>query len=103
MGLSEEDVARVRTAAALHDVGKLHTPREILNKPGRLTDEEFAVVRRHPGDGATMATGLDDPMITAMIRHHHERLDGAATRRASPATRSRSARASSPSRTPSTR
>jgi putative nucleotidyltransferase with HDIG domain len=76
MGLSATDVAKVRTAAALHDVGKLHTPRDILNKPGRLTDEEFEVIRHHPGDGAAMATGLDDPMITAMIRHHHERLDG---------------------------
>ena len=77
MGLSATDVAKVRTAAALHDVGKLHTPRAILNKPGGLTEEEFAVIRRHPGDGAAMATGLGDPMITAMIRHHHERLDGA--------------------------
>ncbi len=77
MGLSDADVAKVRTAAALHDVGKLHTPRDILNKPGRLTHEEFEVIRRHPGDGAAMATGLGDPMIVAMIRHHHERLDGA--------------------------
>ena len=44
----------MRTAAALHDVGKLQTPRDILNKPGRLTDEEFAVIRRHPSDGAAM-------------------------------------------------
>ena len=43
MGLGADDVAKVRTAAALHDVGKLHTPRDILNKPGRLTEEEFAV------------------------------------------------------------
>ena len=56
MGLSATDVAKVRTAAALHDVGKLHTPRDILNKPGRLTDEEFEVIRHHPGDGAAMAT-----------------------------------------------
>jgi len=77
MGLSSADVAKVRTAAALHDVGKLHTPRAILNKPSALTEDEFKVIRRHPGDGAAMATGLDDPMITAMIRHHHERLDGA--------------------------
>ena len=55
MGLSPAEVAKVRTAAALHDVGKLHTPREILNKPDRLTDEEFAVIKRHPGDGAAMA------------------------------------------------
>ena len=76
MGLSTADVAKVRAAAALHDVGKLHTPREILNKPDRLTDAEFAVIKRHPIDGAAMATGLGDPTITAIIRHHHERLDG---------------------------
>ncbi len=104
MGLSDAEVAKVRTAAALHDVGKLHTPREILNKPGRLTEEEFEVIRRHPGDGADMATGLGDPVIIAMIRHHHERLDGAgAIPPASPVTRSRSAPGSSPSPTPSTR
>ena len=77
MGLPAAEVAQVRTAAALHDVGKLHTPRDILNKPGRLTDEEFAVIRNHPGDGAEMSTSVGDPVITAMIRHHHERLDGA--------------------------
>ena len=77
MRLSPADVAKVRAAAALHDVGKILTPREILNKPGRLTDEEFALVQRHPGDGADMLAGIEDPEITAMVRHHHERLDGA--------------------------
>ncbi len=76
MGLPSAEVAKVRTAAALHDVGKLHTPRSILNKPGRLTDSEFALIKRHPVDGAVMASGIGDPEITAMIRHHHERLDG---------------------------
>jgi putative nucleotidyltransferase with HDIG domain len=76
MGLSPEDVAKVRLAAAVHDVGKLHTPREILNKPGRLTDEEFETVKRHPGDGAEMLAETEDPAITVMVRHHHERLDG---------------------------
>jgi len=76
MGLPAATVAKVRTAAALHDIGKLHTPRAILNKPGRLTDSEFALVKRHPGDGADMAAGIGDPEIAAMIRHHHERLDG---------------------------
>jgi putative nucleotidyltransferase with HDIG domain len=76
MRLAPEEVARVRTAAALHDVGKLNTPREVLNKPGRLTDEEFAVVKRHPVEGADMLAGFGDPDITAMVRHHHERLDG---------------------------
>ncbi|HYH88096.1 MAG TPA: HD domain-containing phosphohydrolase [Solirubrobacteraceae bacterium] len=76
MGLPAAEVARVRTAAALHDIGKLHTPRAILNKPGRLTDTEFSLVKRHPDDGAEMSVGVGDPVITAMIRHHHERLDG---------------------------
>ena len=77
MHLPPAEVARVRTAAALHDVGKIHTPREILNKPGRLSEEEFAVIKRHPGDGADMLAGIGDAEITAMVRHHHERLDGA--------------------------
>ena len=76
MGLPAAEVARVRTAAALHDIGKLHTPRAILNKPGRLTDTEFSIIKRHPVDGAEMSAGVDDPVISAMIRHHHERLDG---------------------------
>ena len=76
MGLPAAEVAKVRTAAALHDIGKLHTPRKILNKPGRLTDSEFALIKRHPVDGAVMTSGIGDPEISAMIRHHHERLDG---------------------------
>jgi putative nucleotidyltransferase with HDIG domain len=76
MGLSTEQVAKVRIAAALHDVGKVHTPREVLTKPGRLTDEEFAIIKRHPVDGAEMVAEVGDAEITAMVRHHHERLDG---------------------------
>lgn len=70
------DVAKLRTAAALHDIGKIHTPQAVLHKPGRLTDEEFGVVKRHPGEGAAMLAGLDDQDVVAMVRHHHERLDG---------------------------
>lgn len=76
LGLSSADIARVRTAATLHDIGKINTPIAILHKPGRLTDEEFAVIKRHPGDGADMVAGLDDPELVEMVRHHHERLDG---------------------------
>jgi putative nucleotidyltransferase with HDIG domain len=76
LGLDREEVARIRTAAAVHDVGKIRTPREVLNKPGRLSDEEFAIVKRHPGDGAEMVAEIGDPALTAMVRHHHERLDG---------------------------
>jgi putative nucleotidyltransferase with HDIG domain len=74
--LSPAEVAKVRTAAALHDVGKIHTPPEILNKADRLTEQEFEVIKRHPVDGADMLSGIGDGDVTAMVRHHHERLDG---------------------------
>jgi HD-GYP domain-containing protein (c-di-GMP phosphodiesterase class II) len=70
------DVARISAAAAVHDIGKLHTPRAILNNPGRLSNQEFAVIKRHPADGADMLAAIGDPEIAAMVRHHHERLDG---------------------------
>jgi HD-GYP domain-containing protein (c-di-GMP phosphodiesterase class II) len=76
MALPPAEVARIRTAAAIHDVGKIKTPTAILHKPGRLTDEEYDVIKKHPGDGAQMAGVLRDPELTAMVRHHHERLDG---------------------------
>jgi HD-GYP domain-containing protein (c-di-GMP phosphodiesterase class II) len=76
MGLPREQVARIRTAAAVHDVGKIDTPERILRKPGALTDEEYEVVKKHPADGARMAAVLHDPELAAMILHHHERLDG---------------------------
>jgi putative nucleotidyltransferase with HDIG domain len=75
MGLAADEVAKVRTAAALHDVGKILTPRDVLLKPGRLTDVEFEVVKRHPTDGAGMVAELGDREVTAIVRHHHERLD----------------------------
>ncbi|HEX3735366.1 MAG TPA: HD-GYP domain-containing protein [Solirubrobacterales bacterium] len=77
MGLSGEEVARIRTAGAVHDVGKIETPREIIDKPGALSDEEFAVIKRHAVVGAEMVAGLEDPELTRIVRHHHERLDGA--------------------------
>jgi putative nucleotidyltransferase with HDIG domain len=76
MGLSHDDVARIRIAASVHDIGKVHTPRQLLTKPGDLTEHEFAIVKRHALDGARMVAELGDPEITAMVRHHHERLDG---------------------------
>jgi putative nucleotidyltransferase with HDIG domain len=76
MGLSPEEVAKVRIAASMHDVGKVHTPRQILTKPGSLTERELEIMKRHPVDGARMAAEMGDPEITAMVRHHHERLDG---------------------------
>jgi hypothetical protein len=76
MGLPREQVARIRTAAAVHDVGKIETPLPILHKAGRLTDEEYEVIKRHPADGARMAEVLHDPELTSMVLDHHERLDG---------------------------
>jgi hypothetical protein len=76
MGLPRAQVARIRTAAAIHDVGKINTPKAILHKAGPLTDEEYEVIKRHPGDGAQMAAVLRDPELTSMVRHHHERIDG---------------------------
>jgi HD-GYP domain-containing protein (c-di-GMP phosphodiesterase class II) len=77
MGVPREEVARIRTAATVHDVGKIDIPSEIIEKPGALTEAEFAVVKRHPGIGARMVAGLDDEGLTRIVRHHHERLDGA--------------------------
>jgi HD-GYP domain-containing protein (c-di-GMP phosphodiesterase class II) len=76
LGLPDEEVARVRAAAVVHDVGKLRIPPPILDKPCRLTDAEFEVIKLHPVDGAEMAAALGDPKLTAIVRHHHERLDG---------------------------
>lgn len=76
LGLPKSEVARIRTAALLHDVGKINTPHEIINKPASLTDAEFDVIKRHPGDGAAMVADLGDPELTAIVRHHHERYNG---------------------------
>ncbi|MGK2932726.1 MAG: HD-GYP domain-containing protein [Solirubrobacterales bacterium] len=74
--LPPEEVARIRTAALLHDIGKLETPREIIDKPGKLTDDEYEVIKLHPGAGAEMVADLNDPELMAIVRHHHERIDG---------------------------
>ncbi len=76
MGLPESQVATLRAAAALHDVGKINTPRAVLHKPGQLTEVELALIKLHPVDGAEIVSTLGDPDLTAMVRHHHERLDG---------------------------
>ena len=76
MGLSDEEVATVRAAATLHDIGKLDVPRGILNKPGKLTAEEYEVVKHHAVDGAALVATLGDAELTTIVRHHHERVDG---------------------------
>ncbi|MEA2224808.1 MAG: hypothetical protein QOE67_90 [Solirubrobacteraceae bacterium] len=76
MNLSEREVAKIATAAEVHDVGKIYTPRAILNNPRPLTEAEFATVREHATRGAQLLTVVGDREITAMVRHHHERIDG---------------------------
>jgi hypothetical protein len=76
MHLSQAEIVKIRTAATVHDVGKIYTPREILNNPGQLTDREYAIVKLHASDGADMLATVGDAEIAAMVRHHHERVDG---------------------------
>jgi HD-GYP domain-containing protein (c-di-GMP phosphodiesterase class II) len=76
LGFSEERVARVALAGTLHDIGKVGVPDTILQKPGKLTDEEFEVIKTHPGLGAQI---LEHPSLTdvrAWVGAHHERPDG---------------------------
>ena len=62
----------------LHDIGKLSVPLEILNKPGKLTDDEFAAIKRHPGDGRRLLEELGGfpEAVRELVSDHHERLDG---------------------------
>jgi len=76
-GLDAHTLFWFRMGALLHDVGKIEVPDEILNKPGRLTDEERKVIERHPVTGESMLAGIEFPWdIRPMVRHHHERFGG---------------------------
>lgn len=78
LGLSDEEARAAGLAGLLHDIGKMDIPLEVLNKPGRLTDAEFAVVRRHPSDGykRLLSAGITDVATLDVCLHHHEKLDG---------------------------
>ncbi|WP_455385912.1 HD-GYP domain-containing protein [Acidihalobacter prosperus] len=78
LGFADEELRIIGLGALLHDLGKINTPPEILNKPGRLTSDEFAVMRKHPVDGYEMlCDGGDIPAQSLqIIRHHHERIAG---------------------------
>jgi len=77
LGLDEKQVRRVGMGGLLHDVGKAAVPLEILNKPGKLTDEEFEVMRQHPVTGAQMLMEADaDDDLLDIALHHHEKVDG---------------------------
>lgn len=77
MGLSHEDLNRLYTAGILHDIGKIGIPDSILNKPARLTNDEYAVMKRHPELGRAIlnqVTSFSD--ILPIIYYHHEQMDG---------------------------
>lgn len=77
LGLDDTELTTIRLGAYLHDVGKVKVPHEILNKPGRLTDEEFAVIKRHPVWGVELLESVEFPWdLKPIIRWHHEKLDG---------------------------
>ena len=79
-GLGDRMVYLVREAAPLHDLGKIAIPDSILLKPGKLSDEEYEVVKTHALLGARVLTGADSELLEVaerIVRHHHERWDGA--------------------------
>lgn len=81
--LTDEEIDLISTASALHDIGKISIPSEVLNKPGRLTPEEFAIMKTHSAVGGEMLDQLpiyrDEPLLKyayQICRWHHERYDG---------------------------
>ena len=77
LGWDEPRIAALRTAALLHDLGKMVVPAEILSKPGRLNDTEFQLIRQHAAAGSEILADIDfGADVADVVRHHHERLDG---------------------------
>jgi putative nucleotidyltransferase with HDIG domain len=78
MGYHGEDLLHIGMGGVLHDIGKMRVPESILNKPGKLTDEEFEIVKRHPADGVAFLQGKKDmnEIVFRIISQHHERYNG---------------------------
>lgn len=81
--ITDEEINSIATASAMHDIGKITIPNEILNKPGRLTPEEFEIMKQHSINGAKMLDGMqffkNEPLMKftyEICRWHHERWDG---------------------------
>ena len=76
-GMDSRSLFWFRLGALLHDIGKIIVPTEVLNKAGDLTDEEWAIMKRHPEAGLELVADIDFPGdVRAIIRNHHERWDG---------------------------
>lgn len=76
MGMTREKIEDLFLAAILHDIGKINIPGEVLNKPGKLTDEEFDMIKKHPGDGADMVRKTAYHKLADIVEQHHERING---------------------------
>lgn len=77
LGWSEFKLQGLRLGATIHDIGKIYVPAEILNRPGKLTDPEFAIIKTHPQIGFEILESASFPWpIKDMVVQHHERLDG---------------------------
>lgn len=76
-GITDDQLKGIETAAILHDIGKLHVPFELLNKPGCLEDIEFALIKKHPQAGFDILKGIEFPWpVARIVEQHHEHLDG---------------------------
>ena len=78
IGLSEEEIEKLKLGALLHDIGKLQIPNSILEKPSRLTSEEYSTIKKHPiyGYNLLIQAGVSDKDVLDMVLQHHERIDG---------------------------
>ncbi|MFA5825178.1 MAG: HD-GYP domain-containing protein, partial [Gallionellaceae bacterium] len=78
LDFSEADIKDAGMAGLLHDVGKMMIPDDVLNKPGKLTDEEFEIIKAHPLRGWEILSNSEGANQVALdvVRHHHERVDG---------------------------
>lgn len=77
MNLSEETVHGLRVGGSVHDYGIIRIPSDILNKPGKLTEQEYDIMKQHPVHGFQILKNVDYPWpVARMVLQHHERLDG---------------------------
>lgn len=76
VGLSVAEVEETRLAGLVHDIGRIHVPESVCNKPDQLTTEEFEMMSRHSAWGAKMLEPLNVKTLESIVRHHHERFDG---------------------------